>query len=424
MTDVLVLAALFLGYALISQGPRGAWLTAPMVFTTGGLLLGSAGVGVLSGAVTGEMMRILTEATLVLVLFTDAIRIDLGALRREYALPLRLFGLGIPLGIVLGALLAFGLIPALGVAGALLLAAVLVPTDAALSVSVIANRDLPARVRQSLNVESGLNGGLTLPVVVLLSAMAVDLGEAADAAPGWAAFTAQQIGLGALVGVAVGSIGGKVLVRADTAGWVNATYRRLYSLALAALAYAAADVVQGNGLLSVFVAGLAFGVAGRSDRRFVHQFTEREGELLNMLTFTLFGALIIGPRIDDIDWQVLAYAALSLLVVRPLAVAVATLGTRLRPTTVLFLGWFGPRGLTSIVFALMVVEQADSAMTEQILTAVGVTVLFSVYAHGATAVPWARFYARRAKTFAPSAPEHEGMAEHDHRWRPRDHPDR
>lgn len=424
MTDVLAITTLFLGYALVSQGPRGAWLTAPMVFTAGGLLLGSAGLGVLTGAVTGETMRILTEATLVLVLFTDAVRIDLGSLRKEYALPLRLLGVGIPLGIVLGALFAFGLLPALGVAGALLLAAVLVPTDAALSVSVILNRDLPVRVRQSLNVESGLNGGVTLPVVVLLSAMVVDMGEAADAAPGWVALTAQQIGLGILVGVAVGGIGGKVLVRADTAGWVDATYRRLYSLALAALAYAAAEVVQGNGLLSVFVAGLVFGVVARSDRRFVYQFTEREGELLNMLTFTLFGALIIGPRLGDLDWRVLVYALLSLLVVRPLAVAVAALGTRLRPTTVLFLGWFGPRGLTSIVFALMVVEQADTAMTEQILTAVGATVLFSVYAHGAVAVPWARAYARRTETFAPSAPEHEGMTEHNHRWRPPDHPNR
>ncbi|WP_017608510.1 cation:proton antiporter domain-containing protein [Nocardiopsis xinjiangensis] len=416
MAVVLAISVLFLGYALISGWTRGAWLTAPMVFVTGGLVLGPAGTGVLDGTVPGQVVRILTEATLVLVLFSDAVRIDLRALRRDYHLPLRLLGAGLPLGAALGALLAWGLLPTLGLLGAVLLSAVLIPTDAALGESVVADERLPGRIKQGLNVESGLNGGLVLPVVVVLSAMAGNLEDAADSAPDWVFMTAQEVALGLLMGLAVGGLGGRALVLADTAGWINGTYRRLFPLALAAVAYTAAETIQGNGLLSAFAAGLLFGTAARSDRRFVHQFTEREGELVSMLTFLLFGALVIGPRLGDVDWRIVVYAVLSLVVVRPLAVAVATLGTRLRLETVLFLGWFGPRGLASIVFALMVVEQFDTAVSDRILVAVGVTVLLSVYAHGITDTPWTRSYARRAQDLPSSAPENAEVTEHPRRW--------
>ncbi|GAA1106325.1 cation:proton antiporter domain-containing protein [Nocardiopsis metallicus] len=423
MTDLLVLAALFLGYALISGRTQGTWLTAPMVFTTAGLALGAGGLGLLTGTVTGEAMRLLTEATLVLVLFTDAVRVDLGALRREFRLPLRLLGVGMPLGIGLGTALAYGVLPGLGIAGAALLAAVLVPTDAALGSAMVADRRLPVRIRQTLNVESGLNDGIALPSVVILSALAVGSGGMSDSAS-WAGFAAQQIGLGLLVGVAAGGAGGWLLTRVDGAGWVNATHRRLYPLALAVLTYTGAEAVAGNGFLAAFAAGLAFGMSAGDHRHFVHQFAEREGELLSMVTFTLFGALVIGPRLGEVDWHVVAYAVLSLTVVRPFAVALASLGAGLRTETVLFLGWFGPRGLASILFALMVAEQGGGGVSEQVLLVAGVTVLISVYAHGITAAPWTRAFARRAGGYHPSAPEHQDMTEHHHRWHgPRHHPE-
>ena len=415
LTVVLAISVLFLGYALISGWTRGAWLTAPMVFVTGGLALGPAGAGVLDGTVPGQVVRILTEVTLVLVLFSDAVRIDLRALRRDYHLPLRLLGVGLPLGAALGALLAFGLLPTLGLLGAMLLSAVLIPTDAALGESVVADERLPGRIRQGLNVESGLNGGLVLPVVVVLSAMAGNLEDAADSAPNWVFMTAQEVALGLLVGLAVGGLGGRALVLADTAGWINGTYRRLFPLALAAVAYAAAETIQATGCCPRSSPG-SCSVWPPGDRRFVRQFTEREGELVSMLTFLLFGALVIGPRLGDVDWRIVVYALLSLVVVRPLAVAVATLGTRLRLETVLFLGWFGPRGLASIVFALMVVEQFDTAVSDRILVAVGLTVMLSVYAHGITDMPWTRSYARRAQALPSSAPENAEVTEHPRRW--------
>ncbi|CAM4092449.1 cation:proton antiporter [Nocardiopsis rhodophaea] len=412
MTDLLLLAGVVLGYALISGRTRGTPLTAPMVFVAAGLILGDGGVGALSGTATAPMVRILAEATLTLVLFTDAVRIELSVLRREYAFPLRLLGVGMPVGIALGALLAWGVFPGLGMWAAVLLAAVLVPTDAALGAAVVTDRRLPVRVRQTLNVESGLNDGIALPIVMALVAVAAttqgDIGSPAS----WLGFAAQQIGFGALMGTVVGAVGGWLLVRVDAAGWVSTTYRRLFVLALAVVAYAGAEVVGGNGFVSAFVAGLAFGGVARPHCPAVHEFAEREGELLEMATFTLFGAIIIGPRLDDITGPVLGYAVLSLAVVRVAAVAVAMIGAKARWETVAFLGWFGPRGLASILFALLVVEESGIAAADRIMLVTGVTVLLSVYAHGLTAAPWARGFARRAGTFAPSAPENLPVTEH------------
>ncbi|WP_116245784.1 sodium:proton antiporter [Nocardiopsis sp. FIRDI 009] len=421
MTDVIAFAVLLLGYALVSGRTQGTSLTAPMVFTTGGLVLGAGGLDLLGVGATSTVVRVLTEAALTLVLFTDAVRIDLGVLRREYHLPLLLLGVGMPVGIALGAAAAHWVLPGLGLAGAALLASVLAPTDAALGQAMISDRRLPVRIRQSLNVESGLNDGVALPAVMVFAALAAASEGLGGSTWSWVGFTAGQIGVGALVGVAAGGIGAWAITRADAAGWVSATHRRLFSVGVAGLSYAGAEVTTGSGFLAAFVAGLVFGALARQQRAFVHQFAEREGELLTLMTFTLFGAAVIGPRLGEVDTRALVYAVLSLAVVRPLAVAVATLGARLRPETVCFLGWFGPRGLASIVFALLVVDEGDIAEADRILLVAGVTVLVSVYAHGITAAPWARSFGRRAGRYGPEAPEHLDVTVHHHRWHgPRD----
>ncbi|GAB3488486.1 cation:proton antiporter [Amycolatopsis cihanbeyliensis] len=412
MTDLLVLAALLLGYGLVSGRLHGTAITAPMVFVTAGLVLGQGGLGWLSGTAGEGAVRVLAEATLVLVLFTDAVRIDLPTLRREYHFPLRLLAIGMPVGILLGTVAAWLIFEDFGMWEACLLAAVLAPTDAALGAAVVADRRLPVRVRQSLNVESGLNDGIALPVVLLLVALAAtgqgDAGSAAE----WAWFAVRQIGLGVTVGVAGGTVGGWLLNRLDSAGWLTPTYRRLAVLALAALVYAGAELATGNGFIAAFVAGLCFGSVAREQCQQVHEFAEREGELLGMATFTMFAAVIAGSRLTDIDWPVVAYAVLSLVVVRMLAVAIAMLGSRVRFETTLFFGWFGPRGLASILFALLVVEQSGVASGERTMLVASVTVVLSVYAHGLTAAGWARGFARRARTLAPEAPEHLRVTEH------------
>lgn len=411
MTDLVILALVVLGYGLVSGRLSGTSVTAPMVFVTAGLVLGGGGLGWLTGTADTGAIRVLAEATLVLVLFSDAVRINLGTLRREYAFPLRLLAIGMPMGIFLGALTAWVLFPGFGIWEAALLAAVLVPTDAALGAAVVSDRRLPVRIRQTLNVESGLNDGIALPFVLLFVALAVTSTDSGSAQE-WVWFTVRQIGFGALAGIVIGCVGGWLLKRMDTVGWVSPTYRRLSVLALAVASYAGAELMTGNGFIAAFVAGLGFGAVAREQCPYVHEFAEREGKLLTMLTFTMFGAVIIGPRIGDVDWQIVAYAVLSLVAVRPLAVVLAMIGSSARAETVLFLGWFGPRGLASILFALLVVEEGGTAESTTIMLVASVTVVLSVYAHGLTAAPWARGFGRRAERLAPDAVERVEIAEH------------
>ncbi|WP_034271590.1 cation:proton antiporter domain-containing protein [Haloechinothrix halophila] len=417
MIDLLVLAGLVLAYGLVSGRTSGSPVTAPMVFVAAGLVLGDAGLDVLSGDVSEGAVRVLAEATLVLVLFTDAVRIDLSALRREYHFPLRLLAIGLPVAVVLGTAAAVLIFPAFGLWDAALVAAVLVPTDAALGAAVIADRRLPVRLRQTLNVESGLNDGLALPVVMLFVALAASAQGDIGSTGSWVWFMLRQIGLGVAVGVVVGNVGGWLLRRMDQAGWVTATYRRLAVLALAGLAYGGAEVATGNGFVAAFVAGLCFGSVAREQCPYVHEFAEREGELLTVATFAMFGAVIIGPRLPEVGVSVVLYAVVSLVVVRLAAVAVAMIGSGVRAETVLFLGWFGPRGLASILFALLVVERAGVAVANDVLVIAGATVLLSVYAHGISASPWARGFARRAEGLAPTASERVPVTEHYTRHR-------
>lgn len=419
MTDLLVISVILLAYALVSGRLASTSVTAPMVFVTAGLAFGPAGAGLISGSVEEEGIRLLSEVTLGLVLFTDAVRIDFRALRREYALPLRLLALGMPLGIALGTV--FGLLvfdPGHWWAAALL-AAVLIPTDAALGAAVVSDRRLPVRVRQTLNVESGLNDGIALPVVMLLLALTAAEEGGIGSASWWASFAARQIGLGVVVGALAGVAGGLLIERLGTRGRITTTYERLATLAIAVSAFTTAELFGGNGFIAAFVTGLAFGAVARDRCPQVHEFAEREGELLAMTTFTLFGAVIIGPRLGDIGWAEVGYACLSLVVMRPLAVLVAMARSGVALPTVLFFGWFGPRGLASILFALLVVEESGIAEADTILLVTAVTVTLSVYAHGLTAAPLARRLGAYTAGLTPTAPERRSMTEHHVRNRTR-----
>lgn len=412
MTDLLIISMVLLGYALVSGRLSGTSVTAPMVFVSAGLLLGPAGAGLISGGVEEEGIRLLAEVTLGLVLFTDAVRIDFRTLRREYALPLRLLAVGMPVGIVVGTVMGLLVLDPDQWWAAALLAAVLIPTDAALGAAVVSDRRLPVRVRQTLNVESGLNDGIALPVVMLLLALTATEEGDVGSASWWASFAARQIGLGVALGMAAGLAGGLLIGKLGPRGGITTTYERLATLAVAVMAFTGAELSGGNGFIAAFVAGLAFGAVARERCPQVHEFAEREGELLAMATFTLFGAVIIGPRLGDVGWAEIGYACLSLVVMRPLAVLVAMARSRVALPTVLFFGWFGPRGLASILFALLVVEESGIAEADTILLVTATTVTLSVYAHGLTAAPLARRLGAYTSRLKPAAAEHMPMAEH------------
>jgi NhaP-type Na+/H+ or K+/H+ antiporter len=311
-----------------------------------------------------------------------------------------LLGIGLPLTIGVGTLVGIALLPGIGWLEAALVAAILAPTDAALGQAVVSNPLVPVRIRQTLNVESGLNDGIALPIVLVLAAMAGASEGEIDAA-NWLRFAALAVTLGPLVGVAVGWGGGRWLERGVATGWINTPFQRLSSLGLALLAFAAAELVGGNGFIAAFVAGLTLGNVGRNVCETLYEFGETEGQLLTLLVFLIFGAVMVPDAVENFSLATLAYALLSLTLVRMLPVALSLLGTGLRMPSVAFLGWFGPRGLASILFALVVVEEGQVAVGPMLKDVVVLTVLLSAVLHGATAYPFARRYGAYAAEHAP-----------------------
>jgi len=387
--DLTVLAVAVLGYAAASGRLKGTIVTPAMVFVGVGLAVGGSGLGWIDVQFSVGAVQALTTATLTLVLFTDALRIDVPALRQEIDLPRRLLGVGLPLTILAGAGVALLLFDELGLWPAAVLATVLAPTDAALGQAVVTDPSLPSRIRQGLNVESGLNDGLCVPFLAIFLTLAeseegLDRGEALRV-------VVEEVGGGLLGGLVAGVLGAIVLRTAVRRGWVEASWHAIALVAVPAGAFGLAVLFHGSGFIAAFVAGLAFGrVAGREGQPTA--FADGVGELLGAMTFLVFGAVALGPALGDLTWVVLAYAVLSLTIVRMLPVALSLVGTDPQAATVTFVGWFGPRGLASIVFALDLVAESGLDETPLIVQVVAVTVALSVLLHGLTAAPAARRY--------------------------------
>jgi len=399
----------FFVFALVSGAATRKWLTAPLLIVAFGLFAGSAGVGWIVADPGGETISRLGEATLVVVLFADASRIQLGALRREAGLPLRLLGIGMPVTILLGTLLARWLFPQWSWWEAALLASVLAPTDAALGQPVVSNASVPQRIRQALNVESGLNDGIALPVVLVFLALA----STPDADGGaWLGFWVKQITLGPAVGVLVGGLGGYLLRIASERGLALPEFTAIGGLLLAALCFLLAGEVGGNGFMAAFAGGAAFGGTAGAAGGPVHRFLETEGQLLMLAVFLLLGCALAGPALHRATGPAIAYAALSLTLIRGLPVALSLLGADTQRWTTVFLGWFGPRGLASILFGLLLVEEEGGiAAGEEIFAVVILTVLGSVLLHGVTATWGANAYGAWASR-QDDAPEHRAVTDH------------
>jgi NhaP-type Na+/H+ or K+/H+ antiporter len=397
-----IVATAIVVFALVSARLEAGVVTAPMVFTALGYLLGAGLLGLGSHKDEAAFIHVIAQITLVLVLFADASRIDLALLRRQHDLPVRMLGLGMPLTIAAGMGIGVLLFGELGLVGAAVLATMLAPTDAALGQAVVSGERLPVRIRQALNVESGLNDGIALPVLLIFVSLAGAAGDA-SAPTSLLKFTALQVTLGPLVGIAVGVAGGWLLQRSERAGWVTGPFLRLAALALAILCFALAELVHGNGFIAAFVGGLAFGNVAKRICPTVHAFAETEGQLLTILTFLIFGAVLLPVGLKHLDWRTALYAALSLTAVRMIPVAISLAGKRLRWQTVAFLGWFGPRGLASILFALLVLGNASFQGRDLVLSVTVIAVLFSIFAHGITAGPLAGWYVRRLAKRGPEA---------------------
>jgi NhaP-type Na+/H+ or K+/H+ antiporter len=388
-----ILALAVLAVAAVSRRLYGTPLSPAMAFTAIGVIVGPQFVGEVDLSPTGATVRMLAEATLALVLFADASRIKLRALRREYVVPLRLLGVGLPLTIALGAALAALLFDQFTIAETAVLAILLAPTDAALGQAVVSDPRLPSRIRQGLNVESGLNDGICVPL--LLIALSVAEAESHVTSGGHAlTIVVEQIGYGILGGVGAGLLAAAIVAGTGRRGFIARAWMPVIPVAAAALSYGLAVGLGGSGFIAAFLAGGLFGALVHRESNEAAQLSEELGQLLNGLTFTVFGAVLLGPALAHLSWRIVAYALLSLTLARMLPVAIAMLGTGARRATIGFLGWFGPRGLASIVFAVIVVEEAHLPHTETILLTTYITIGLSVLAHGMSAAPLTDRYAR------------------------------
>ena len=407
MVDLTVLAAIVFAFGLVSRRLEGTVLTAPIVFVVAGFVLGPWGLGLVEFGLDDHTVLLVGEIALAIVLFTDAAGTNLSALRENEALPLRLLGIGMPLTIALGTLAAALVLTDLTFWEAAIVATVLAPTDAALGQAVVSNPRVPVRVRQALNVEAGLNDGLSVPFLALFLTLA-EAEEEHLSANLWIRFAFEQIGFGVLVGVGLSLAGGWLLRWASRRGWMTEWSQRLALLSLALIAWALADTVGGNGFIAAFVGGLVIGpTVERVGERLI-RFTEAEGQVLNLSAFFIFGAVVVGV-IQPLSLRVALYALLSLTLIRMLPVAVSLIGTRLSGLSMLFMGWFGPRGLASLVLGLIVVAEAPLlAGRGQIEQVVALTVLLSVLLHGLSAAPLSTAYAHQARKMAPDAPENKG----------------
>jgi NhaP-type Na+/H+ or K+/H+ antiporter len=388
-----------------------------MVFVGVGLVAGIQALDLFDAPSTGEFVKVLAEATLAFVLFSDASRIDLRALRREYTVPARLLGVGLPLTIVLGAVLAALLFSQISFTEAVVIAVLLAPTDAALGQAVVTEPRLPSRIRQGLNVESGLNDGLCVPLLFIALAVAgAEAGSIGDAHALRLVF--EQIGFGICGGVIGGAVTAAAVVVGKRRGLIEPHWLQVVPAAGAVLAYGFATPLGGSGFIAAFVAGMVFSALRRPDSGEVTYFIDQLGEVLNAATLLVFGAVLLLPALHHLDWRIGIYAAASLTVVRMVPVAIAMLGMGARRPTVAFIGWFGPRGLASIVFALIVLRDADLPHEGTILTATYVTVGLSVLAHGVTAAPLTRRYVSWFESHpADRRPAMESVPAAAHRWR-------
>ncbi len=359
-----------------------------------GFLCGGDALGWVDLQIGGEGLKILAELTLALVLFTDSANTNLATLRRIETIPIRLLLIGLPLTIVFGFATGFLLFDELGPFGIALLATMLAPTDAALGKAVVTNRSVPESVRESLNVESGLNDGICVPVLLFFLALAVGDTESGHAAGLMATLTLQAIGIGVLVGGGAGLGGGRLIRRCADRGWVTGSWTQIPVIALALACFAAAQWLEGSGFIACFVAGMIFGTTEKRHKSRLLDAAEGVGDSMALVTWFMFGAVAVGLTWEHLDWRVFAYALSSLTIVRILPVFISAIGLGLRWDTRLFIGWFGPRGLASIVFVVLVLDETIPG-SEILATTVTWTILLSVVLHGLSANSLAKAYGAR-----------------------------
>jgi sodium/hydrogen antiporter len=389
----LALGALLVVGALGSGLARRSFLALTPLYVLAGFALGEGGVGFLDFQARSGFVAALASVALIVILFRDGLEVDGEMLQRHWAWPARKLIVAMPItaGIVA---LAAHLLLELDWTYAFLLGALLSPTDPVLSSSVVTNPRVPRIVRHSLNLESGLNDGLALPPVLALSA-ALAVGGSGDFT--WWRFVLQDVGLGLAFGLLVGLVASLLLPRGEyTRETMPAHQRALYALGVAFATYGIAVLPpHGNGYIAVFVCAIVLGIRRPDVRHYVEQRSEDIIEVVKLAVFVVFGSLLTLDGLFTDGWSAVALVAVTLLLARPVAVWVALAGLRVDWATKAFMSWFGPRGVATMTFSLLVLTQAIPD-GERIFQLAALVVLCSIVAHGLTDTPGSDWIGRRA----------------------------
>jgi NhaP-type Na+/H+ or K+/H+ antiporter len=404
MYETLALLALFaLVYSSVAGAVERSWISGPIVFTCFGILIGPVGFDLLAWDTDRELVRSLAEVTLAMVLFTDAASADVAVLKKTSGIPARLLLIGLPLTIALGFGVGALLVDSLSFFAIAIMATMLAPTDAALGKAVVTNEAVPDDIRQSLNVESGLNDGICVPVLLLFLALALDKAGDGGPLPLAATLVVEEIGIGLAVGLVLTFVAVRLLKFAMQRQWLTQTWTQIPVVALALSCFAVAQYLGGSGFIAAFSGGLLMAFMDTYlSREVKDEFllaSEGTGDTLALITWVIFGSAVVGQALGNFSWMILLYSVLSLTVIRMLPVFLCLAGSGIDTEGKLFIGWFGPRGLASIVFVVMVVNSSLPDSGPLAMTVV-CTIMLSIVAHGITANPWARAYGERRRTSA------------------------
>ncbi|HYI16371.1 MAG TPA: cation:proton antiporter [Thermomicrobiales bacterium] len=405
MEDIAIVAVLIAIGVLASEWMARHSVSLPIIFLLGGWILGQHVLSFVDLSLETEVVKELTELTLALLLFADASTLRRRRVQQEAGIEGRLLSIGLLLTIALGGLLAFVFFPDDDLGIVLLIGAALAPTDAALGLPIFTNRNIPVRIRQSLNVESGLNDGIVTPFVTLFIALAVS--EVPTSEGGWLADAASELLLGVTVGVVVGVVGGWLIRAALSRNYTSPEMAQIAFFSLSIAAFFGSRELDGNGFIAAFVAGLFCGTMLKHSTTEAAEFTETAGTGASLFVWAVFGASLVPLALDEaLSWQVVVFAILALTVMRMIPVAIAMIGTGFRRDTIAIMGWFGPRGLASVVFlvtAIVALEEGGLPLT--LIGAMTWTIGLSVILHGISAGPLARWYGARIEKASDEIPE-------------------
>jgi NhaP-type Na+/H+ or K+/H+ antiporter len=395
--ELAILALFIFCYSLVAGRLERAAASGPIVFVVAGLLMGPLGLGWFDGDVSRTGLRVLADLTLALILFIDAANADLEILKRQFRIPSRMLLFGLPGVIFLGTIIAALLFETLSLFEAAILGTMLAATDAALGKAVVTNKAVPTQIREGLNIESGLNDGLCVPILFVFIALALGSGTEGGSSMLALKLVIQELGIGLVVGLGLTAIGARLLRWCWNQGWVTEIWKQVTVVGLAIACFSVAQSLHGSGYIAAFTGGLLFGFKAKEATHKLVLAAEGTGETLALMTWMLFGATVIGQSVQHFTWEMLVFALLSLTVIRMLPIFLSLTGTGESTASKLFLGWFGPRGLASIVFAIIVVNKGVPA-AKFIAMVVVLTVFFSLVAHGVSANPLAKLLGQKEGT--------------------------